>query len=114
MARNYDQNGDLNNLLKGAVSSPVQVGKLIGEVKGIGKVGTDIFFGTAQSIWPVLAAFIDPRSMDTASKCRLGSDVASLWQLVGKDPVEMYKLASALTTVRLEQIFHEMLHQNLG
>ena len=87
----------------------MQVRKLIGEVKGIGKVGTDIFFDTAQSVWPALAPFIDPRSMDTASKCGLGSDVTSLWQLVGKDPVEMCKLASALTTVRLEKKEKEFL-----
>lgn len=94
---------ELENLLERADSSPVQVRKLIGEIKGIGKVGTDVFFDTAQGVWPILAPFIDPRSLDTASNCGLGRDLNSLWKVVGKDPVEMCKLASALTTVRLDK-----------
>ena len=93
---------DLNNLLKKADSSPTKVRKLLQEIKGIGKVGTDIFFDAAQGIWPCLAPFIDPRSMETAKRCGLGSDVDAMWDAVGKDPFEMCKLSSALTMVRLE------------
>ena len=53
---------DLNNLLKKADSSPSKVLTLLQEIKGIGKVGTDIF-DAAQGVWPSLAPFIDPRSM---------------------------------------------------
>ena len=94
---------DLNNLLKKADSSPTKVRKLVQEIKGIGKVGTDIFFDAVQGIWPSLAPFIDPRSMETAKRCGLGSDVDALWDAVGKDPVEMCRLTSALTMVRLEK-----------
>ena len=94
---------DLNNLLKKADSSPAKVRKLLQEIKGIGKVGTDIFFDAAQGIWPCLAPFIDPRSLVTAKKCGLGSNVDAIWDAVGRDPFEMCKLSSALTMVRLEK-----------
>lgn len=99
--KEYDN--DLNNLLKKADSSPIKVRKLLQGIKGIGKVGTDIFFDVAQGIWPPLAPFVDPRSMETAKHCGLGSDVEALWDAVGKNPVEMCKLSSALTMVRLEK-----------
>ena len=41
--------------------------------------------------------------METAKHCGFGSDVNALWDAVGKDPVKMCKLSSALTMVRLEK-----------
>ena len=99
--------GDLNNLLKRANSSPAKTRKFLQEIKGIGKVGADIFFDTAQNVWPSLAPFIDTRSMKTAEKCGLGKDVNAIWEAVDKDPEAMCKLASALTTLRLEKKEHE-------
>lgn len=95
--------GDLNNLLKRATFSPAKTRKLLQEIKGIGKVGVDIFFDTAQHVWTSLAPFIDPRSLDTAERCGLGRDVDALWVAVGEDSKEMCKLASALTNIRLER-----------
>ena len=95
--------GDLNNLLKCADSSPAKVRNLLQQIKGIGKVGTDIFFDAAQGVWPSLAPFIDPRSMGTAENCGLGSNVDDMWEAVGKDPIEMCKLSSALTMIRLDK-----------
>lgn len=95
--------GDLNNLLKKADSSPPQIRKLLKEIKGIGNVGVDIFCDTAQEIWPCLAPFIDPRSMKTAQQCGLGDDLEKIWETIGKDPGQMCRLAAALTTVRLEK-----------
>lgn len=80
---------------------------MIKGIKGIGNVGTDIFFDTAQGVWPSLAPFIDQRSLKTAEQCGLGVDVDHLWQILGKDPKEMCKLSAALTTVRLEKKEHE-------
>jgi len=97
----YD--GDFNNLLLRAKSSPQKIRSLLKEIKGLGNVGIDIFFGSAQSIWPCLAPFIDSRNMETAKRIGLSSDVKSLWLDVGKDPTEMCRLSSALTTVRLEK-----------
>lgn len=91
--------GDLNNLLKRANSSAAKVRSLLQEIKGIGRVGTDIFCDAAQAAWPCLAPFIDPRSMQTAEHCGIGSDVEGIWHAVGKDPVEMCKLSSALTMI---------------
>lgn len=95
--------GDLNNLLKKTNSSPTQIRKLLQEIKGIGNVGTDIFFDTAQGVWPCIAPFIDPRSLKTAEQIGLGNSVKKIWQDLGEDPVEMCKLSSALTTIRLEK-----------
>ena len=100
---------DLNNLLKKADFSPSRVRTLLQEIKGIGKMGTDIFFDAAQGVWPSLAPFIDQRSIETAKKCGLGSDVAALWDAVGHDAVEMCKLSSALTMVRLEKKEKELM-----
>ena len=93
----------MNNLLKRADSSPAKVRNLLQEIKGIGKVGVDIFFDSAQGVWPSLAPFIDPRSKDTAKICGLGSNVEEMWEAVDKDPVEMCKLSSALTMIRLDK-----------
>ncbi|KAM0800715.1 hypothetical protein BDR22DRAFT_805850 [Usnea florida] len=101
IVKEYDS--DLNNLLKKAESSPAKVRKLFQEIKGVGKVTTDIFFNAAQGIWPSLAPFVDPRSMETAERCGLGKDVNALWEAVGKDAVTMCELSSALTMVRLEK-----------
>lgn len=95
--------GDLNNLLEGADSSPTKIRSLLQEIKGIGKVGADIFCDAAQAAWPCLAPFIDPRSMETAKRCGLGNNVKSMWDAVGHDPVEMCKLSSALTMTRLDK-----------
>ncbi|KAL9602075.1 MAG: hypothetical protein Q9219_002071 [cf. Caloplaca sp. 3 TL-2023] len=97
----YD--GDLNNLLKKAESSPPEIRKLLKHIKGIGDVGLDIFYNTAQNLWPCLAPFIDPRSMKTAQQCGLGDNLDAIWEATGRNPERMCKLAAALTTVRLEK-----------
>ncbi|KAI9846860.1 MAG: hypothetical protein M1837_003472 [Sclerophora amabilis] len=97
----YD--GDLNNLLKRADSSASKTRDLLKEIKGLGEVGINIFFDTAQGLWTCLAPFIDPRSLETADQIGLGRDVEKLWLDVGKDPVEMSRLSSALTMVRLDK-----------
>ena len=75
------------------------------EIKGLGDVGVDIFFDTAQAIWPCLAPFLDPRSAKTAEDIGISGDAQALWETkeVNKDPVAMCKLAGALTKVRLEK-----------
>ncbi|KAL8898027.1 MAG: hypothetical protein Q9192_002285 [Flavoplaca navasiana] len=90
-------NGDLNHLLSKASSDPTRIRQLIKEIKGIGNVGVDIFFNTAQSIWPCLAPFIDPRSMKTAKQCGIGDDVRAIWRTIEEDSENMCRLANALT-----------------
>ncbi|KAL2429610.1 hypothetical protein ABEF95_008186 [Exophiala dermatitidis] len=99
--------GDLNNLLPGSKtdSSPSEVRKRLKEIKGLGDVGVDIFFDTAQGVWPCLAPFIDPRSAKTAEAIGIPGDAGALWESkeVNRDPMTMARLAAALTTVRLEK-----------
>ena len=99
----HQSDGDLNALLKRADSSPANVRSILQNIKRLGKVGTGIFFDTAQGVWPTPAPFIDPRSMDTAKRCGLGSSLDRMWEAVGKDPPKMCKLSSALTMVRLDK-----------
>jgi hypothetical protein len=96
----YD--GNLNNLSKQNNSDPTKIRAALKEIKGLGDVGVDIFFDTAQGLWPCLAPFVDPRSLKTAGQLGLGS-VDELWREVGEDPMEMCRLNWALTTVRLEK-----------
>lgn len=42
--------------------------------------------------------------METAKNIGLGDNIESMWEAVGKDPVEMCKLSSALTMVRLDKV----------
>ncbi|KAL2429584.1 hypothetical protein ABEF95_007585 [Exophiala dermatitidis] len=99
--------GDLNNILPGSKtdSSPLEVRKRLKEIKGLGDVGVDIFFDTAQGVWPCLAPFIDPRSAKTAEAIGIPGDAGALWgrKEVNRDPMTMARLAAALTTVRLEK-----------
>jgi hypothetical protein len=91
-----------SNLLKHAESSPPKIRATVKAIEGIGQVGLDIFCDTAQGVWPCLSPFIDPRSLKTAEELGLGG-VEELWQQVGEDPLLMCKLATALTTVRLDK-----------
>ncbi|KUI58092.1 hypothetical protein VP1G_05384 [Cytospora mali] len=86
-----------------AQDSPLKIRAALKEIKQLGDVGIDIFFDTAQGVWPCLAPFIDPRSKKTAEAIGIGSDEGVLWKEVGEDPVQMCKLASALTSIRLDK-----------
>ncbi|KAI4148169.1 MAG: hypothetical protein LQ340_005203 [Diploschistes diacapsis] len=96
----YD--GDLNRLRDRAGSDPKKIREAIKEVKGIGDVGVNIFFDTAQGLWPCLAPFVDPRSLDTAGKVGVGKSAEELWEGVGRDPGRMARVCAGLTRVRLE------------
>lgn len=95
--------GDLNNLISDSGSSPAKIRSTLKSIKGLGEVGVNIFFDTAQGLWTCLSPFIDPRSTKTAEQIGLGGDVDRLWEDVDRDPQKMCKLATALTTIRLEK-----------
>lgn len=97
----YD--GDLNKLREVAGDDPQRIRELVKEVKGLGEVGVNIFQDTVQILWPSMAPYIDPRSLDTAEGLGIGRDVDALWQGVGKDASRMAMLCQALTTLRLEK-----------
>lgn len=44
---------------------------------------------------------MDPRNVETAKQCGIGSEVDALWDPVGKYTVKMCRLTSALTILRL-------------
>ncbi|EMC93790.1 hypothetical protein BAUCODRAFT_210537 [Baudoinia panamericana UAMH 10762] len=105
--------GNLNNLLAAAKDTDStnvrdEVRKRVQKIKGIGNVALDIFCDTAQGVWPELAPFLDPRSIGAAEQMGLPASVDELYAMVGKDPVKMCKLATALTAVRLEGAVDEV------
>ncbi|KAI0138189.1 hypothetical protein F4776DRAFT_621018 [Hypoxylon sp. NC0597] len=94
--------GDLNTILRLTSENPTKIRAELKQIKGLGDVGINIFFDTAQHIWPCLAPFVDPRSLKTAEAIGIGGDVNVLWQEVSEDPEKMCRLASALTKLRLD------------
>ncbi|CRG84338.1 hypothetical protein PISL3812_01635 [Talaromyces islandicus] len=108
---NEKYDGDLNNLLRKAEHKPAHIRELIREIKGFGDVAVDLFCDDAQAVWPVLAPTIDHRSLDTADDVGLGRDIDSLYALLGRDPVQMSKLARGLSNVRLSRSQEEIEHE---
>ncbi|OTA61488.1 hypothetical protein K449DRAFT_370672 [Hypoxylon sp. EC38] len=94
--------GDLNTILRLTSENPTKIRAELKQIKGLGDVGINIFFDTAQHIWPCLAPFIDPRSLKTAEEIGIGGGVNVLWKEVSEDPEKMCRLASALTKLRLD------------
>lgn len=76
---------------------------MIREVKGFGDVATELFCDDAQAIWPVLAPTIDNRSLNTATEVGIGTDIEAIYTELGRDPVQMSKLARGLSAVRLSR-----------
>ncbi|EXJ74246.1 uncharacterized protein A1O5_02542 [Cladophialophora psammophila CBS 110553] len=97
----YD--GDLNRIPGLASGDRRKIRAELQKIKGIGDVGIDIFFTTAQHVWPCLAPWIDPRSLKTAEHIGFGGDVQALWDEAGRKPELMCRLACALMDVRREK-----------
>ncbi|EEA28467.1 hypothetical protein TMatcc_003205 [Talaromyces marneffei ATCC 18224] len=100
---NEKYDGDLNNLLKKAGDNPAQIRHLVREIKGFGDIATDLFCDDAQAVWHVLAPTIDHRSLDTAKDVGIGTDIKAIYAELGRDPVQMSKLARGLSAVRLSK-----------
>ncbi|OJJ98725.1 hypothetical protein ASPACDRAFT_79530 [Aspergillus aculeatus ATCC 16872] len=95
--------GDLNNLLKKANNDRKKTRQLIKEIKGLGDLGADLFLNNVQSVWPSMAPFLDGRSLETADKVGLGTDLEAIYAELGRDCVSMSRLANGLSNVRLER-----------
>ncbi|RAH86515.1 hypothetical protein BO86DRAFT_385360 [Aspergillus japonicus CBS 114.51] len=95
--------GDLNNLLKKAKNDRKKTRQLIKEIKGLGDLGADLFLNNVQSVWPSMAPFLDGRSLETADKVGLGTDLEAIYAELGRDCVSMSRLANGLSAVRLEK-----------
>ncbi|PYH29120.1 TVP15 family protein [Aspergillus neoniger CBS 115656] len=98
---NEKYDGDLNNLLKKAHNDRDETRKLIKEIKGLGDLGVDLFFNNAQAVWPSLAPFIDGRSLETADNVGLGTDLDAIYADLGRDSMNMSRLANGFRIVNI-------------
>lgn len=89
--------GDLRKLREEAGREPGRIRDLLKTLKGIGDVGSDIFFREVQGVWTEIAPFADRRALSAASRLDLGSDARALSRLVG--PSDLPRLIAALVRV---------------
>ncbi|PWY96606.1 hypothetical protein BO94DRAFT_453140 [Aspergillus sclerotioniger CBS 115572] len=95
----YD--GDLNNLLKKAHNDRDETRQLIKEIKGLGDLGADLFFNNVQSVWPSMAPFMDGRSLQTADKAGISTDLDAIYADLGHDSTRMSRLANGFRIVNI-------------
>jgi len=88
----YD--GDLRKLRQAAERDPRRERQLLGEVKGIGNVGVDIFFREVQVAWEELFPFADRRALEQAERLGLPGDARALAR--GHDRRTFARLVAAL------------------
>lgn len=77
------------------------VRRRLGEVPGIGPVGTDIFLREVQGLWPEFAPVIDAKARDGAERLGLPRSATSLAGLV--DAADLPRLAAGLVRVALDR-----------
>jgi hypothetical protein len=98
--------GDLRQLRQEAGRQPDVEQRLLQQVKGIGKVGTDIFCREAQVVWDELRPFVDERALKAASELGLGDRPEAVGVLVpGHD---LARLVAALVRLSLAGDYEEM------
>jgi len=95
--------GDLNNLLKQANGKIDKAGLLLKEIKGMGDLAVEVFFNSAQSVWPSIAPSVDSRSLKTAAEIGIGTDLDEIYNALDRDPMRMSWFANGLSEVRLEK-----------
>lgn len=74
--------GDLRRLRDEADGDVAALRRRLGDVKGMGPVGIDIFLREAQAAWPEVRPFVDDRALASASRLGLGRNVDALTRLV--------------------------------
>lgn len=72
------------------------------DIKGLGPVGIDIFFGSFQHAFPKIAPFLDARSKKAAQEIGLEQDLDFIFDAMGSDASTMAELEVALTNIRLK------------
>lgn len=78
------------------------------QIKGLGDVGIDIFLNNVKSVWPSMAPWLDARSLQAAGEIGIGEELDSMYAQLDRDPVAMSRLASGLSTARLDKVVKEM------
>jgi endonuclease III len=91
--------GDLRRLRDEADRAPEELRRRLKACKGIGDVGTDIFFREVQGVWPELHPFLGRRELEVADRLGLGDRPATVGRLVPDG--ELPRLAAALLRARL-------------
>jgi len=99
--------GDLRNLREEADRKPDRERQLLKEFKGIGDVGTDIFFREVQVAWDELFPFADQRALEGARTLGLPYEPQALVQLAGRS--NFPRLVAALVRVQLEHDVDQVL-----
>lgn len=100
--------GDLRRLRDEAERDPATERRLLGEVKGLGDVGIDIFFREVQVVWDEIAPFADARALKEAPRLKLPEDGDRLSKLVD-GPTEFARLVAALVRTGLAGDHDEVL-----
>ncbi len=95
----YRYGGDLRRLRGAAGRDPATERRLLGEFKGLGETGVDIFFREAQAAWEELFPFADRRVLEAAAWLGLPNDAAALAALVPREDVT--RLMAALVRTEL-------------
>jgi hypothetical protein len=89
-------------LRKEARHQPETERRLLQECKGIGDVGTDIFFREVQCEWSELYPFADKRALQAAKRFGLAADARALAELTSRG--DFPRLINALVRADLEHV----------
>ena len=87
--------GDLRELREAADGDADTAVELLGDFKGIGPAGAQMFVREVQGVWPELAPFVDGPSGRGAERLGLPTSARSLRRLVDSDS-ELVDLVAAL------------------
>lgn len=98
--------GDLRKLREESHKDPKEMRKHLKELKGIGDVGTDIFFREAQASWDELYPFLDKKAAKAAGKLGLPKSADRLASEVSKK--DFPRLVSALVRCDLDNCYQEI------
>jgi len=93
--------GDLRRMRKEADGDADELRRLLQEVPGIGRVGTDIFLREVQDVWPEFGPFVDAKALQGAERLGLPQRTADLVRLTGDSTNG--EMASALVRAALDK-----------
>jgi hypothetical protein len=101
--------GDLRHLREEAGRDPARERALLKELKGIGDVGTDIFFREVQVAWDELRPFADRKALQAAAALGLGDDAEGLARVADREAEgDLPRLVAALVRCALAKDADEL------
>jgi hypothetical protein len=72
------------------------------EIKGLGPLGIELFFETAQAVWPELGPFVGERNLKALREMGVSESVEEIFDGLSGDAAGMARLCAAVARVRLE------------